>query len=179
MNEYGFDYMNYINNVPDMNNMINKFNVSKLNNKMDVINEFNMNNSNKMIENYKIKKNNNNMYENDTLEPYEGFIRGNLFKNLYDPYKNYKPQKIDANNEREALLYQVMEYKFALIELNLYLDTNPNDREAIELFNKYQKLEKQMCKQYESMYGPLTIDSEYLNNSNWVWNNSPWPWEVM
>ena len=34
-----------------------------------------------------------------------------------------------------------------------------------------------MCKQYESMYGPLTIDSEYLNNNNWVWNNSPWPWE--
>ena len=29
------------------------------------------------------------------------------------------------------------------------------------------------------MYGPLTIDSEYLNNNSWVWNNSPWPWEVM
>ena len=168
MNEYGFDCMNYINNIPsNMIHMVNKINVSKSNDNMDMFNKFKINKEVSMI------------YKNETLEPYEGFIKGNLFKNLYDPYKNYKPQQLNANNEREALLYQVMQYKFALIELNLYLDTNPNDKEAIELFNKYQRMEKQMCKQYESMYGPLTIDSEYLNNNNWVWNNSPWPWEVM
>ena len=168
MNEYGFDYMNYINNIPsNMIDMVNKINVSKSNDNMNMFNKFKINKEASMI------------YKNETLEPYEGFIKGNLFKNLYDPYKNYKLQQLNANNEREALLYQVMQYKFALIELNLYLDTNPNDKEAIELFNKYQRMEKQMCKQYESMYGPLTIDSEYLNNSNWVWNNSPWPWEVM
>ena len=168
MNEYGFDYMNYINNIPsNMIDMVNKINVSKSNDNMNMFNKFKINKEASMI------------YKNETLEPYEGFIKGNLFKNLYDPYKNYKPQQLNANNEREALLYQVMQYKFALIELNLYLDTNPNDKEAIELFNKYQRMEKQMCKQYESMYGPLTIDSEYLNNNNWVWNNSPWPWEVM
>lgn len=168
MNEYGFDYMNYINNIPsNMIDMVNKINVSKSNDNMNMFNKFKINKEASMI------------YKNETLEPYEGFIKGNLFKNLYDPYKNYKLQQLNANNEREALLYQVMQYKFALIELNLYLDTNPNDKEAIELFNKYQRMEKQMCKQYESMYGPLTIDSEYLNNNNWVWNNSPWPWEVM
>ncbi len=168
MNEYGFDYMNYVNNIPsNMMDMVNKINVSKSNDNMNMFDKFKINKEASMI------------YKNETLDPYEGFIKGNLFKNLYDPYKNYKPQQLNANNEREALLYQVMQYKFALIELNLYLDTNPNDKEAIELFNKYQRMEKQMCKQYESMYGPLTIDSEYLNNNNWVWNNSPWPWEVM
>lgn len=165
MNEYGFDYMNYITNIPsNMMNIDNKFNASNINN---MNKKFNLNKSMKKME------------KNETIDPYEGFIKGNIFKNLYEPYKNYKPQQLDATNEREALLYQVMQYKFALIELNLYLDTNPNDKEIIELFNKYQQMEKQMCKQYESMYGPLTIDSKYLNNDNWLWNKSPWPWEVM
>lgn len=164
MNEYEFDYMNYITNIPS--NMMNMTNNYDPNQNKNMINKFNMNMFNMNS-------------KNDTVEPYEGLIRGNLFENLYDPYKNYKARKLDANNEREALLYQVMQYKFALIELNLYLDTNPNDKSAIELFNKYQKIEKQMCEQYERMYGPLTIDSNYLNNNSWTWKNSPWPWEGM
>ena len=168
MNEYGFNYMNYITNLPsNMMDMNNKFNTDNMNKNSSVMNKFNF---------YSTK---NKLDKEKPVEPYLGFIRGNLFDNLYNPYKNYKPEEIEAKDEREALLYQVMQYKFALIELNLYLDTNPNDKEAIELFNQYQKIEKQMCNQYESMYGPLTLDSNYLNNDNWVWNNSPWPWEVM
>ena len=168
MNEYGFNYMNYITNLPsNMMDMNNKFNTDNMNKNSSVMNKFNF---------YSTK---NKLDKEKTVEPYLGFIRGNLFDNLYNPYKNYKPEEIEANDEREALLYQLLQYKFALIELNLYLDTNPNDKEAIELFNQYQKIEKQMCNQYESMYGPLTLDSNYLNNDNWVWNNSPWPWEVM
>ena len=168
MNEYGFNYMNYITNLPsNMMDMNNKFNTDNMNKNSSVMNKFNF---------YSTK---NKLDKEKTIEPYLGFIRGNLFDNLYSPYKNYKPEEIEANDEREALLYQLLQYKFALIELNLYLDTNPNDKEAIELFNQYQKIEKQMCNQYESMYGPLTLDSNYLNNDNWVWSNSPWPWEVM
>ena len=31
---------------------------------------------------------------NNNIDPYKGFIRGNIFDNLYDPYKNYKPYEI-------------------------------------------------------------------------------------
>lgn len=72
-----------------------------------------------------------------------------------------------------------MQYKFALTELDLYLDTNPNDIEMINLYNQYLNIEKQMSDKYESMYGPLTLNSNYLNKNNWTWKNSPWPWEVM
>ncbi len=156
MNDYGFDYMNYITNVP--NNMVMQ----------------NMNPFNNYITNNEI----NPMKSNDILKPYDGFVRGNIFDSLYDPYKDYKPGKIDAKNEKDALMYQIMQYKFNLVDLNLYLDTNPNDRNAINLYNKYLNMEKQMCDKYESMYGPLTLDSNTLNNNTWVWNNSPWPWEV-
>ena len=162
MNDYGFDYMNYITNIP--NSM--KYNNSQ--------------NMDYMVGHKNMPNMMNKMWQKDKLlDPTEGFIKGNLFANLYDPYKNYKPAELNPKNEREALLYQVMQYKFALIELNLYLDTHPNDKEMIKLYNKYLKTEKQMCDKYESMFGPLTVDSNYLDKNTWVWDNSPWPWEVM
>lgn len=154
MNNYEFDYLNYLTNIPN-----------------------NMNyNPNQPINPTHLAKQKTN---NQLLSPTEGWLKGNLFKNLYEPYKNYKPANIEARNEKEALLYQVMQYKFALIELNLYLDNYPNDQELINLYNKYLNIEKQMCDKYESLYGPLTLDSNYLNKNTWVWKNSPWPWEVM
>ena len=32
---------------------------------------------------------------------------------------------------------------------------------------------------YESMYGPLTVDSNRQESNMWSWKNSPWPWEVV
>ena len=173
MKDYGFDYMNYITNIPsNMINMDKSYNMNQMNNmdKTDKMNEFLDTNKFKNI--FKMKD------KNQLVEPYEGLVKGNLFANLYDPYKNYRPMELEPDNEREALLYQLMQYKFALIELNLHLDTHPDDREVIELYNKYLKIEKQMCDKYESMYGPLTTDSNNLNENRWEWINSPWPWEV-
>ena len=168
MNEYEFDYMNYLMNVPSSMNYsgLPKVNMNYnqgMNPSMNYIPEKQA--KMKMMENTRI------------LAPEEGFMRGNLFGNLYDSYKNYKPALLNPTNEREALLYQVLQYKFALTDLGLYLDTHPNDMEAINLYNKYLDIEKQVCMKYESMYGPLTLDSNYLNSNTWVWNNSPWPWE--
>ena len=160
MNDYGFDYMNYITNIP--NSM--KYNNSQ--------------NMDYMVGHKNMPNMMNKMWQKDKLlDPTEGFIKGNLFANLYDPYKNYKPAELNPKNEREALLYQVMQYKFALIELNLYLDTHPNDKEMIKLYNKYLKTEKQMCDKYESMYGPLILGSEHVGKNTWNWKKSPWPWE--
>ena len=111
------------------------------------------------------------------LDPTQGWMRGNMFANLYDSYKSYKPAEIKASNEQQALLYQVMQYKFALTDLDLYLDTHPNDSNAINLYNNYLNIEKQMSDKYESMYGPLTLDSNHLDKNTWIWKNSPWPWE--
>ena len=118
----------------------------------------------------------NNM-NNSNIDPKEGFLRGNLFDNLYKPYKNYTYGNLKATNKKEELLYNLLMYKFALIELNLYLDVNPNDMMMLNLFKKYQMEEKKLCNEFEKNYGPLTLDSEYLGNNNWKWINSPWPWE--
>lgn len=158
MNDYGFDYMNYITNVPNSMNY-NQLPKTNMNFMMEQQSSYNKN------------------MKQQPIDPTQGWLRGNLFANLYDPYKNYKPMEPNPKNEQQTLLYQVMQYKFALIELNLYLDTHPNDTEALNLYQQYLQIEKQMCEKYESMYGPLTLDSEYVGKNTWVWKNSPWPWE--
>ena len=155
------EYYNYLNGFTDMNYMTNPNNM---------IGDLNYQS---LMPNMQIK--NNEM--SSVLDSYEGFKRGNMFGNLYDPYRNYKPEDLKAKNEREDMLMQLQELKFAMIELGLYLDLNDNDRNALNLFNEYQRKEKELCKMFESKYGPLTFDSMEYKNS-WTWDNGPWPWEV-
>ena len=130
---------------------------------------------------YKEFNNNFNIYDKmDTTnlaDPKEAFLRGNLFNNLYDPYKNYKYGTLRVTNAKEELLYNILMYKFVLIELNLYLDTHPNNSQMINLYKQYLKEEKTLCDQFEKSYGPLTLDSENIDNNSWNWIKSPWPWE--
>ena len=102
--------------------------------------------------------------------------RGNLFNNLYDPYKNYKYNNLTATNKREELLLNVLRYDFVLTELKLYLDIYPKDRNMINLYNQYLEEKKRACFEYTKNFGPLTLDDQSYNNS-WSWLQSPWPWE--
>ena len=37
--------------------------------------------------------------KNNLLEPKEGLILGNMFFDMYEPYKNYKPRELVATTE--------------------------------------------------------------------------------
>ncbi len=104
----------------------------------------------------------------------EGFLRGNMFKDEYKPYKNLTYINIRPRNEREAKLFNVMEYSFAINDLNLYLDLHPEDSEMLKLFKEYVKEEKEAKKEYMESYGPLTVNKVTGNSFDWVSN---WPWE--
>ena len=107
--------------------------------------------------------------------PYQGYIRGNMFPNLYNTYKINAPFEIEPLNEQADLLTNIDAYCFALIDLNLYLDVYPNDKSMIELYNKYRKHKDELVKAYENKYGPLTLNSESLNRYPWAWlGRSPW-----
>ncbi len=146
---------NYLYNIPN-----DWYNLN--NNKLESYNDFN-----------------NTFMNNDSMlvNPKEGLEKGNLFSNIYDPYNGYSYGKIKANSSREELLYNILMYKFALNDLNLYLDVYPNNIEIINLFKKYLSEEKKLCNEYESKYGPLTLDSNYIGDSYFSWIKSPWPWE--
>ena len=73
------------------------------------------------------------------------------------------------------LLRAIQMYDFYLYELNLYLDTHPNDNQALALFKKYNVLKKSAYETYIEKYGPITADQSSSDCFNWV--DGPWPWE--
>lgn len=121
------------------------------------------------------KMNQNNM--DNIYEPYEGFIKGTMFSSLYNPYKIERPFEIQPMNEQAQMLTNIDALTFATIDLNLYLDVNPNDQNAINLFNQYRSQKEQITKNYENKFGPLALGSDALSTYPWAWDNQPWPWE--
>ena len=60
--------------------------------------------------------------------------------------------------DKKKLLNYIDAVSFALIDTNLYLDTHPNDKKAMDHFNQYQKARKQ------------DIDDHF------TWATDSWPW---
>jgi spore coat protein JB len=76
------------------------------------------------------------------------------------------------------LLRQLQEIDFTLLELNLYLDTHPNDLQAIQQFNGLSERRAQFRQTYETQFGPLYNFGLSFNQYPNGWNEGPWPWEV-
>lgn len=132
---------------------------------------------NYMNNNYNQPIYNQDVKENSVYDAYNGFIRGNMFPELYNQYKINKPYEISPMNEQAELLTYVDMFTFGMIDLNLYLDLYPNDKEALQLFNEYRMQAEDYAQKYESKYGPLSLTSNSLNTFPWAWDNAPWPWE--
>jgi len=125
--------------------------------------------------NFNVSDYNQSLNPNKLYDFYEGFIRGNMFPDLYNQYKVTGPFDIAPKNEEEDLLTYIDAYSFAAHEMNLYLDNNPNDRDMIEAFKKYTNEANKYINEYEKKYGPLFVDAS--TTYPWAWNESPWPWE--
>ena len=95
-----------------------------------------------------------------------GFMYGNMYKNEYVPYKNYRVKKLNALSSKEELILKLYEYDFALNDLSLYLDLHPDNEYVYNLFKKYTEEAKKYTEAYEELYGPLELtDSNYTTYS--------------
>ncbi|MBQ1813013.1 MAG: spore coat protein CotJB [Bacilli bacterium] len=114
------------------------------------------------------------MLQKDLVNVSEGFRRGNIFPDLYWPYKK-QTYNFVPNNERQRLLLEIMENSFYAHELNLYLDNYTTDKEKIDLFNKYNDKSNNLINEYNKKYEPIILND--LKEVPWAWEESPWPWE--
>ncbi len=73
---------------------------------------------------------------------------------------------------------KLMAIQFYLVELNLFLDTHPDDQKALSDFNEMTKYFDVEKKRFESMYGPLVNFGHGPSKYPWQWAQSPWPWEM-
>ena len=140
-----YNYNNYLTNGYFRNTMPNV-----LNNNQN--NQMNMNNS---------VMNNNQL---DLFSPEEGYEKGNMFRNLYEQYKDYKPRKLTGNTDEEKLFLEMSKYAFAAHDLKLFLDVNPTDNSMSALYSDYMSRANDLMKEYKNKY----LDNNMMGK---------WPWE--
>lgn len=75
-----------------------------------------------------------------------------------------------------ALMRKIQAYYFSAYDLQLYLDTHPNDKKAFEMFCELVKKTKELIKEYELNFGPLTAWSS-IKSQTYTWLDEPWNWE--
>lgn len=74
------------------------------------------------------------------------------------------------------LMQQVYEAGFAAYDAALFLDTHPDDLEALNYFYCALSLSQQAVQAYEEQCGPLSIGG-VMDENYWSWLSDPWPWE--
>ncbi|WP_102263437.1 spore coat protein CotJB [Mesobacillus jeotgali] len=77
-----------------------------------------------------------------------------------------------------AAMEELQAVDFVLVDLTLYLDTHPEDYEAINQFNHFAKERRRLKKVVESMYGPLQQYGNSYSGYPWNWDDAPWPWQI-
>ncbi|SHH49703.1 Spore coat associated protein JA (CotJA), partial [Sporobacter termitidis DSM 10068] len=106
-------------------------------------------------------------------ESTEALTRGTLFPGLDLPFKDIANK---TNPYAGTPLGDFMALGFVIKELNLYLDTHPNDRDALDMFQQLNKLMREGREKIVKMYGPQTI-MDIMSGDKYTWIDNPWPWE--
>ena len=105
-------------------------------------------------------------------EARKGLVRGTLYPGLDLPFMgmvNQKEKQITPLTELQVL-------GFAIQELALYLDTHRDDKEALQVYQDYQKMYNHCKNEYLKNRGPINHSQE-TSSSQYEWLNDPWPWE--
>lgn len=75
-----------------------------------------------------------------------------------------------------SLLEKLMALDFMAVDLQLYLDTHPEDKNAIKMYNETLKEAQVYREQYEKEFAPLySFRSPAIGG--WRWEREPFPWE--
>lgn len=105
----------------------------------------------------------------------DGYIYGNMFKDEYKPYKDYKVYRLNPSTEEEALKLRIMEEQFIVTDLGLYLDLHKNDNDVYEYFKKHERLLYLYIDEYQNKYQSICLNAI---KDKYDWTYSPWPWEM-
>lgn len=80
------------------------------------------------------------------------------------------------NADCNGLLQTIYQAGFAMDDVNLFLDTHPCDRDALNYYHYVAKLRRDAMNAYKAQCGPLMMDQVEVCDY-WNWVNNKWPWE--
>lgn len=105
--------------------------------------------------------------------PQEALTRGTLFPGLDLPFKNMVNK---SNPYAGTPLGELLALAFMAKELQLYLDTHAEDKEAFKALWETLALKREGMKRYTKLYGPLRLE-DLEDCDKYTWLQDPWPWE--
>lgn len=79
--------------------------------------------------------------------------------------------------DREEVLKVLTALDFMAVDMGLYLDTHPDDKSAIEIYNEILKEADSARSIYEENFGPLCSYRSMSNEDQFKWIDNPWPWQ--
>ena len=90
---------------------------------------------------------------------------------------NRPNQDMQQKRMNQKELYEwIMMLGFCAVDMMLYLDTHPDDEEALNYFNQCTALYNAAKQSYQEQFGQLNAFSEQ-ERSSWDWNTALMPWE--
>ena len=106
-----------------------------------------------------------------SYEASKALARGTLFPGLDLPFMNL------VNDEFESTpMTEMMAIDFVTDEMELYLDTHADDREAFALYQTFLALKKEARERYAQRCG-IVSQEEMLGMNEYAWLSDPWPWD--
>ena len=81
-----------------------------------------------------------------------------------------------GSKSKAMLMKEIQMSTFALVETNQFLDSHPNDADALNALIKYSRKRKEAIAEYEKNYGALFIGSDTSLPYSYV--TEPFPWET-
>ena len=80
------------------------------------------------------------------------------------------------NAAYDELLEKLTALDFMLVDLALFLNTHPGEKEAVEEYNKIACEADKVRANYENLFGPLCSFRSKNQAPTWIWSDDPWPW---
>lgn len=106
-----------------------------------------------------------------SYEAGEALTRGTLFPGLDLPFMKIVNDNLKTNPSTE-----LMAIDFVVDELELYLDTHSEDKEAFVMYQAFLSLQKEAHERYVDRFGPVQ-QCDMLGMNDYAWLRDPWPWD--
>ena len=83
-----------------------------------------------------------------------------------------------GERSKAQLMETIGQSAFAAYDTLLYMDTHPQDQEAMAYYHKQAGIRREAMEEYARRFGPLTMDLiDETDCHSWEWMMQPWPWE--
>jgi spore coat protein JB len=77
---------------------------------------------------------------------------------------------------KDELMRRIQELSFAKVETELFLDTHPECKLALDFYRKTTDELDMAMTEYQNKYGPIVADASM--GDHWTWIEGSWPWHM-